>query len=164
MKKALKILLGVTAFLIILSLFIGGSDDKKDENQPKDEPVAAEEKIQLPEISEQGIENAYNAITAHDGVRDAHIEVNKEDETISMAIQVGASMNEETAKELADSFVRALSSGVSFYSEGMELDGPTADDLGEIYDYYNLIIVVGSSPEDTIIDGAKVKAAKKITW
>jgi len=163
MKKVLKILLGVTAFLIVLSLFIGGPDEKKDEGQPTDKTVT-EENVQLPEIPEAAMKHAYDIILGYDEVKDAHVEVNKEDKTISMAIQVGASINEETARELADSFVRALSSGVAFYNDEDELEPPKNDYLGELYDYYNLLVVVGSSPEHTIVDGAKVREAKNISW
>jgi len=42
MKKSLKIILGVVAFFIIASLFIENPDEKKDEVQSADEPVAVE--------------------------------------------------------------------------------------------------------------------------
>ena len=166
MKKALKILLGIAAFFIIVSLFIGDSEDKKHDTQLEEKPAAVEsiENEEMPEISEDAIEYAYDVILAYDDVKDAHVTVEEDDQAISLAIQVGAAMNEELAKELADSFVRALSTGVSIYSENAELNSPSGDDLGELYDYYNLLVVVGSSPEHTIIQGAKVKTAKNITW
>lgn len=166
MKKALKVLLGVAAFFIIVSLFIGDSEDKKDDAQLEEKPAAVEniENEEMPEISEEAIEYAYDVILAYDDVKDAHVTVEEDDQAISLAIQVGAAMNEELAKELADSFVRALSTGVSIYGENAELDSPSGDDLGELYDYYNLLVVVGSSPEHTIVQGAKVKTAKNITW
>lgn len=42
MKKVLKILLGVTAFLVLLSLFIGEPDEKKDVDQPTEKSAAVE--------------------------------------------------------------------------------------------------------------------------
>ena len=96
-------------------------------------------------------------------VRDSHIAVDPENQTITLAIIVGAATNEEHAKDLGDNFTRALASGVAIYSEE-DYRSPTKHDLGELYDYYDLHVGVGTSPDHFIERGAKVTASPKITW
>lgn len=121
------------------------------------------EQNELPEISESAIEHAYDVINDYDMVKDSYIEVSKDDKKITLVIQVNAATNEEYAKDLGDSFVRALASGAATYSED-DLRTPSKDDLGEIYDYYDLHVGIGSGPDNFIVQGAKVTSSPKITW
>src|SRR5690625_3839202 len=107
--------------------------------------------------------HAYDIINDYDMVKDSHIEVSKEDKKITLAIQVNAATNEEHAKDLGDNFARALGSGVAIYSE-KDLESPSKDNLGEIYDFYDLHVGVGTGTENFIVQGAMVTGASKITW
>lgn len=49
------------------------------------------------------------------------------------------------------------------YSED-DLKSPSKDNLGELYDYYDLQVGVGTGPDDFIAQGAMVTNASKITW
>ncbi|WP_028782225.1 hypothetical protein [Thalassobacillus devorans] len=111
------------------------------------------------EITEEMKEMTYDTIMGYEGVKDAYIEVNGDE--ITMTLQVGASLNEETRKELGDNFVRNLSSNVSFNYD--ELESPSKDDYGTLFHLYDLQIGVGTGADD-IIQGAKVTSSPKITW
>jgi len=118
---------------------------------------------EVPHINEEAINHAYDVINDYDMVKDPYIEVSKEDKKITLAIVVNAATNEEHAKDLGDNFARALASGVSIYSED-DLKSPSKDNLGELYDSYDLQVGIGSSPDDFIARGAMVTSTSKITW
>jgi len=118
---------------------------------------------EIPNINEEAMNHAYDIINDYDMVKDTHIEVSEEDKKITLAIIVNAATNEEHAKELGDNFARALASGVSIYSED-DLESPSKDNLGELYDSYDLQVCIGTSPDDFIARGAMVTNASKITW
>lgn len=144
---------------------------KQEEKEQKQQEKKEKEKKQknekqsskLPVINERALDHAYSIINGYDMVRDSHIAVDPENQTITLAIIVGATTNEEHAKDLGDNFTRALASGVAIYSEE-DYRSPTKHDLGELYDYYDLHIGVGTSPDHFIARGAKVTASPKITW
>lgn len=123
------------------------------------------EEVELPEISEFAIEQATEAIENNDVVpdvnreiiRDAHIKVTDKGDVI-IAIQTITEIPEEEAKEIGENAARLLAGLVE------DLEGPSKDYLGEIYDYYNLKVGVGTDEKNFIVQGAKVKGAKKITW
>lgn len=96
-------------------------------------------------------------------VKDSHIEVSEEDHEITLAIIVNNATNEEHAKELGDNFARALASGVSIYSEE-NIESPSKDFLGELYEVYDLDIGVGTSPDDFITRGYMTSGGSNITW
>lgn len=132
--------------------------DKKDNHNESDK-----KKAELPDIPKQAIEHAYDVLSDYEMVKDPYIEVSKKKNLITFAIQVNAATSKEHAKELGDNFVRALASGVSIYSE-KDLKSPGHKNLGEIYDYYDIQIGIGSGPDNFIVRGEKVTSASKITW
>lgn len=84
--------------------------------------------------------------------------------TLGIAIIVSGGTTSERGKALAETYLKSLSGAASAtYSD---LLGPETDSLGEIYDYYELIITVGTGPEEDtyIAEGTKVKGAKSIYW
>lgn len=107
------------------------------------------------EFSEEGKKMALEQVRQNPQVRDAHIEV--QGKKIIMAVIVSASVNKDTAKEIGDNFVRNL---------GAFLGGkpPEKYYYGEVFDNYDLQIGVGTSPDNIIVQGAKVTTAKGITW
>ena len=140
-------------------------EEKKRKQEEKEQKQREKEKqsSKLPVINERAIDHAYSIMNGYDMVRDSHIAVDPENQTITLAIIVGAATNEEHAKDLGDNFTRALASGVAIYSEE-DYRSPTKHDLGELYDYYDLHVGVGTSPDHFIARGAKVTASPKITW
>lgn len=146
MKKRLLILITI----LLSALLVACSESENDVEE-------------VPEISDLALEHAYSIINDYDMVKDSHIEVLEEEKKIILAIEVNAATNEEHAKELGDNFARALASGASIYSE-VELKSPENEYLGELYDFYDLQIGVGTGADNFIAQGAKVKSASKITW
>jgi len=45
-----------------------------------------------------------------------------------------------------------------------ELEAPTNDSYGGIYEYYDLLICIGTGTDNIIVSGAKVTGAKHISW
>lgn len=84
--------------------------------------------------------------------------------TLGIAIIVKPGTSEDRAKEIAKHYLTSLAGAAA--AEYSDLAAPTADSLGELYDYYELIVVVGTStaPEDAIARGTKVKRAAQIYW
>lgn len=113
-------------------------------------------------VTENMIEVANNSLqTLHD-VKAGDI-IPQED-TLGIAIIVTAGTTEERAKEIADIYLKSLGgAGAATYND---LTGPTEDTYGSLYDYYEIIVVVGYSkePVDTLAKGTKTKGAKKLFW
>ncbi|MDO7281755.1 hypothetical protein Q5W88_01230 [Shouchella clausii] len=110
-------------------------------------------------ISNEAIDYAIEIISDYEEVQDSAVTHN--DEEIVLALVVSPSTNQETQQQLLDNFARALGSGVSIFGD---YEMPTADDLGSIYDEYNLQVVSGTSAEDVQVHGAKNKNAKSISF
>ena len=87
-----------------------------------------------------------------------------QEDTLGIAIIVSGGTTSERGKELAEAYLKSLAGAASAaYSE---LAGPKSNSLGEIYDYYELVITVGTGvEEDTYIaEGTKNKGADDIIW
>jgi hypothetical protein len=121
------------------------------------------EKQKIPTVSEKALKHAYEIMLDYERVRDVHATIDEEKKKITLAIQVDAATGEEYAKDLADSFIRALASGCVIYGEN-DLRSPTVNDLGELYDHYDLHVGVGTSGNHFIVQGVKVTSSPHITW
>lgn len=173
-----KVLIGCGAvfglFLLLgacVAIVGGLSDDTTTADQPEEnaekEPEEKEESKKgkndkLPEIPDEAKKIAVDQIKMETLVEDALVQV--EGDKVILAIVVNAATNEETAKEYGDNFARMLSSMTDAYNEDVDLDSPTKDYIGGLWDYYDLQVGVGTGPDNFIVQGAKVTSAKKITW
>ncbi|MCU5376175.1 hypothetical protein OCA08_03370 [Bacillus cereus] len=131
---------------------------KADEEKKKQDAATQKEDKKIAntiEFNEESKKIALDQVKQNPLVKDAHIEV--QGKKIIMAVIVNTSVNKEAAKEIGDNFVRNLGA----FSGGK---APEKNYYGEIFDNYDLQIGVGSSPNDIIVQGAKVTSAKKITW
>jgi len=153
---------GIVAGLVLFMGVIAasGEEQTKQADKPQEQTQEAK-KPELPAIPTEAQEMAISEIKKDTLVKDAAVVI--EGDTINLAIVVNAATNEEHAKRLGDNFVRMLASFTAFFNEN-DLKGPTKDYLGELWDYYNLNIGVGTGPDHFIVQGAKVKTAQKITW
>ncbi|TPG77699.1 hypothetical protein EEL32_22485 [Brevibacillus laterosporus] len=106
-------------------------------------------------IDDKLIARVVEYMKANDQVEDAAIVV--EDDRVSMVATVGSAVNEETAKSVADSFVRTLGSEAGGKS-------PKRDYYGEVYDYYSMMVNVVGPDGKQIVSGSKVKSATSIRW
>lgn len=131
---------------------------KEDENNDNEKNV-----IKELDINDQAKNHAYDIINDYEMVKDSHIKVSETDEEITLAIIVNNATNEEHAKELGDNFARALASGVAIFSEE-NLESPSKEYLGELYEIYDLDIGVGTSPDDFIARGYMISGGSNITW
>ena len=84
--------------------------------------------------------------------------------TLGIAIIVSGGTTSERGKALAESYLKSLAGAAS--AAYNDLAGPKSDSLGEIFDYYELVITVGTGPDEEtyIAEGTKVKGAKSIYW
>lgn len=118
--------------------------NKKD--KPKEEMVT---------ITDFAITTAVETTKQDTLVKDAYIEA--KDNRILISIIVNAATTEEQAKEIGENAARQLAAFSGYKT-------PTKDYLGEIYDHYELMIGVGTGPNNIMVQGAKVTASPKITW
>jgi tetratricopeptide (TPR) repeat protein len=113
-------------------------------------------------ITEDMIDVATREIKKNIEIKDAGIIPQKS--TLGIAIIVSGGTTSERGKELAEAYLKSLAGAASAtYSD---LDGPTSKTLGEIYNYYELVITVGTGLEkDTYIaEGTKNKGSISIVW
>jgi hypothetical protein len=84
--------------------------------------------------------------------------------TLGIAVIVAPGTSPERAKELAEYYLKALSGAAA--AEYADISGPTDTSLGQIYNYYELVITVGTSTEkeDFISEGTKGRGANSIFW
>lgn len=114
------------------------------------------------EITDTMKETATNTLLKNHDVIAADI-IPQED-TLGIAIIVAAGTTKTRAEELSEIYLRTLAGAAS--ATYKELEAPTKTSLGELYDYYELVISVGTSTkeEDLIAKGTKVRGAKSIYW
>ena len=113
-------------------------------------------------VTDAMIDTATNELKKNVDVSDAS--VIPQDDTLGIAIIIKPGTTEERAIELTELYLKALSGAAS--ASYSDLKAPTKDSLGELYDYYELVITVGTStkPEDFIAKGTKVRGASSIYW
>ncbi|MDH8677103.1 hypothetical protein QE109_03025 [Fusibacter bizertensis] len=113
-------------------------------------------------VTEAMIDIATSELKKNIDVSDAS--VIPQDNTLGIAIIIKPGTSQERAVELTEAYLKSLSgAAAAAYSD---LKAPTKETLGELYDYYELVITVGTStkPEDFIAKGTKVRGASSIYW
>jgi hypothetical protein len=106
----------------------------------------------VPQLTDEQKELAISSIKGYTEVQDAAIQ--QDGKQLSLAIIVGYATNEETAKDLGDSFVRLVK---SFSPE----DAPQKEIGPGIYDY---LVGVYYPDKTQVALGAKCSSCRKITW
>lgn len=115
-------------------------------------PITLATAKDVPQLTDEQKELAIMGIKVYDEVQDAAIV--QDGERLSLALIVGYATNEETAKELGDSFVRMVKS-----SSG---DTPPGKEIGSgIYTY---LIGVFYPDESEVASGAKCGTCESIYW
>ncbi|RAP30712.1 hypothetical protein C2W64_01908 [Brevibacillus laterosporus] len=107
------------------------------------------------QIDDKLIQRATEYVKSGDYVKDAAIAV--EGPRASLVVTVDYAVNKETAKNIADNFVRTLGSEAGGKS-------PTRDYYGEVYDYYDILVTVITPDGKEVLLGAKVTSASNIRW
>ncbi|MGX8795530.1 hypothetical protein ACR6HW_05395 [Fusibacter sp. JL298sf-3] len=113
-------------------------------------------------ITEDMMAVAYGSISKLIEVADA--EVIPQEDTLGIVIIVKGGTDEDRSKEIAELYLKSLSGAAAATYD--DLTGPTDESLGTLYDFYELIVVVGTTKDekDAIAKGTKVKGAGKIYW
>ncbi|APC41067.1 hypothetical protein [Clostridium estertheticum] len=140
-----KIILGLIGVILILSLVgCGESEEKK-----------------LPAIPQTAIDTAMQEMKKNSEVSDGYIKINGNEIVFAITVK-NASISEDKAKGLADSFIRLLGSQMSINNKDMA--SPTKDNLGGLYDYYGIHVGIGASADNIMYQGTKVVGVDKLTW
>lgn len=108
------------------------------------------------------IDVAMRDMKEYDYIKDVYIEVDEADKEIDIVVQIPSGTNEDTAKMAGEDVTRYLASCASWSNSYYK--SPGSDDIGGIYDTYDLLIYVDDGLHNYDIYGAKVTTAKKITW
>ncbi|MED0704885.1 hypothetical protein [Aneurinibacillus aneurinilyticus] len=132
------------------------TESQPTQQQSTSTPIISEE----PTISNEIKELTQYEIKRKKEVTDAYIDV--KDTKIILALTVRPGTSKEKAKELGDDFVRSLGGLVAAMNSN--LSGPTKDNLGELWNYYDVHIGVGTGPDNFIAEGYKVTTSPKISW
>ena len=104
-------------------------------------------------------------IAGYDYIKDISIEVDESGKEINIAVQISASTSVETAKMAGEDVARYLSAQASWATNSWrDYEAPGSNDLGSLYEEYNLLIYVDDSFGNFNLYGAKVTSAKKIIW
>lgn len=113
-------------------------------------------------ITDDMIELAGKALKKNQDISDC--DIIPQEGTLGIAVIVKPGTTDARGKELAVAYVRALSGAAA--AAYTELEGPSKERLGTLYDYYELVISVGTgaSEKELIAKGTKVKGAKDIYW
>lgn len=112
-----------------------------------------------PIISQQNIQDAIEIILIEVEVTNANILVN--DNTVAFAIELYPGTDKEDAIKIAEKFVEALAHRVA---DDQNIKAPHFNSLGELYDYYNVLISAGVDAENIIAKGSKSISDKFINW
>ncbi|ADC48967.1 hypothetical protein BpOF4_04515 [Alkalihalophilus pseudofirmus OF4] len=135
MKKILA------AFLLLFALTACGSSEPRHE------------------VTEDMINYATDLMKDNEHVSDAAVSV-QDDNQINLAIIAeNAAISEELAKELSDSFVRALSSRAAMLTD---YEAPSNESLGGLWDDYRVLVGVYDDSQNEIVLGRST--AGKIVW
>ena len=119
-----------------------------------------EEKI-LPKIPDEAIEMAKDQIKG-DSIGDTSIQI-KDDEII-LSVITSPAVNEKFSKDVGERFARLLATFTATINKDVDLEPPSNENLGRIYDYYDLQIIVGSGFNNVIGHGAKAAGSRVLVW
>lgn len=120
----------------------------------------ADETSKTPELSDTSITTASGVIEDYMMMEKASVSIEKD--TINLSILVmDDSIDLDYAQETGEDFARELATE---YATEHELKGPTKEDLGELWEKYNLNITIGTDAENTLWEGTKATDSPTIKW
>lgn len=114
-----------------------------------------------PEIKKHDMDIAIEQVEEHEQIKHAHFEL-IDKETISCSLIVVPNLSESDQENVGEMCVKSLADRMS---ENTRLKAPKDDYLGELYDYYDVRVMVGGDRGlDDIIVGSKHKHSDHLTW
>ncbi|WFA08526.1 hypothetical protein [Tissierella sp. Yu-01] len=113
-----------------------------------------------PKIPEEALTGSAELIDANPEIEEPEIIV--EDDTLKFYLipAEGQEESEERLKQLGVDFMKLLGGYVS----SDEIAGPSDESYGEIYDYYNVEIIVEGERGAVLYRGIKAKGESEIQW
>lgn len=124
--------------------------------------VTIEKVSELTFDGESVIDVAIRDMKEYEYIKDVYIDIDESEKQINIVVQIPLETDVDTGRMAGEDVARYLASLASWSSEGYS--GPSSDDLGGIYNKYNLLIYVDDGNHAFDIYGAKVTTARKITW
>jgi hypothetical protein len=126
-------------------------DEINDEEEPEENQA---EELSEPVLTDDIFQEVIDFMEEDELVRDAHVGLYEEDTQIRITLQVEHATSEEQAEDLADSAIRWLASQAAQHPDN-NLDSPSNEHLGELYDYYDLRVGVGTDANNFIYAAQK---------
>jgi hypothetical protein len=146
---------GVIGLIVLVGIgywFFGGSSENS--VIPKKEEQHREVASVAPVIPKLHFNQAIQTIKSYDLVKDAAVV--QEGYTLSLIVIVSPAMNEKTAKEMGDNFVRQVMVNAG------DLEKMPSKKIGQSnYDY---MIAVVRPDESEVVSGTKPRLAESIRW
>lgn len=158
----MKKLLFPLCIILMLALSIGCSRNENPDNVVPDKNVAPDNNIapgKTPQIKEEAFTGSASIIEKYEEIKyaEAYIENNK---LTLYLIRANKDVSKEKLREIGISFLKALSG----YTVNEGLKGPSDESYGEIYNYYDVEILI-EGENGTIIDkGTKSKKENEVKW
>ncbi|MBC8587525.1 hypothetical protein [Paratissierella segnis] len=112
-----------------------------------------------PEISEEALGGSAQILESNVEVDDAEIIVEKNKIMFYIA-PLDVSSSDERLRELGVDFVKVLGG----YTAGEELEAPTEEYYGELYDYYDVEIIIEGEHGAVLDKATKAKGKNEIVW
>jgi len=104
-------------------------------------------------------------VAGYDYIKDIVIEVDESEKEIDIVVQVSSLTDADTAQMAGEDVARYLAAQASYATNSYRTYKiPGSDDLGSLYEQYDLLIYVDDGNHTFDIYGAKVTSSKSITW
>lgn len=137
-------------------------EEKLDDLKENQGDVTSREISELLFEGESIIDVTVNDMKKYDYISDVYIEVDEEKDLVSIVVQVPSSTDVDTAKMAGEDVARYLAFCAGSVNSYFAI--PSSDDIGGIYEKYDLLMYIDDSYHNFDIYGAKVTTAKEITW
>lgn len=137
-------------------------EEKLDDLKENQGDVTSREISELLFEGESIIDVTVNDMKKYDYISDIYIEVDEEKDLVSIVVQVPSSTDVDTAKMTGEDVARYLALCAGCVNSYFAI--PSNDDIGGIYEKYDLLMYIDDNYHNFDIYGAKVTTAKEITW
>lgn len=128
----------------------------------KEAQEKAKKPSDAPIITEEMRQHAMTVVSHVPEVKQANL-ITK-DGLVAFALSVDPIMSKSDAQKAADTFVKALAASAS--NKYRYLEGPSGQNLGELYKYYSVMVAIGTNSKDAelFLLGSKKKADDRIQF
>ncbi len=126
---------------------------------PIGNPFPVDEK-DLPAITQSMIDTANKSISQMPAVKTSGVIVQKN--VIGFVIMLNPGTSAHEAKDVAETYVRALSAAAA--AENKDLSGPNPLSYGSLYDSYGALVVAGEDQTHIVLKGTKNPKSLLFNW